>query len=240
MGEKRLLLVEDHNLSAEALRNRLSNRGWDVTVATYDVDAYYRIERAEEEGFGFDFFAIDLGLKPIVDQPEKGLGLALTLRERYADHAILAYTSQSPRTFDYALVLRQLLAARISFVYLRPGEEGISFEDMVDITYAGNLIISPTASKYLDLAIASAPDPLRDNYWKALELLNEGKNFAQLGAEFGVGRETIQNWINDIRDRLGPIILKKEGEEESQGEQHIEIADLTSWYRLNRVRYCRD
>src|SRR5512139_2154094 len=115
MGEKRLLLVEDHNLSAEALKNRLLNKGWQVTVATYDVDAYYRIDKAGKEGFVFDFFAIDLGLKPIVDQPEKGLKLALALRERYEDHPILAYTSQSPRTFDYALVLRQLLGARISF-----------------------------------------------------------------------------------------------------------------------------
>jgi DNA-binding NarL/FixJ family response regulator len=240
MGEKRLLLVEDHNLSAEALKNRLLNKGWEVTVATYDMDAYYRIDEASKEGFTFDFFAIDLGLKPIVDQPEKGLRLALALRERYEDHPILAYTSQSPRTFDYALVLRQLLGARISFIYLRPGEEGVVFEDMVDITHAGNLIISPTAAQYLDLAIASIPDPLRDNYWKALQLLNEGKNFAQLGSEFGVGRETIQNWINDIRDRLAPIILKKEDPEETQAFQHIEIADLTNWYRLNRVRYCRD
>ena len=50
MGEKRLLLVEDHNLSAEALKNRLLNKGWEVTVATYDMDAYYRIDEASKEG----------------------------------------------------------------------------------------------------------------------------------------------------------------------------------------------
>jgi DNA-binding NarL/FixJ family response regulator len=240
MEDKQLLLVEDHYLSAEALKGRLMNKGWEVTVATYDMDAYYRIEEASKAGFSFDFFAIDLGLKPLVDQPEKGLNLALNLRGRFEDHPILAYTSQSPRVFDYALVLKQLLAGRISFVYLRPGEEGIVFEDMVDITHAGNLIISSTAARYLSLAIASVPDPLRNNYWKALKLLNEGKNFAQVGTDLGVSREAIQHWVNEIREVLAPLILENEEQEEKQTFERIQLDDLKTWYKINRVRYCRD
>ncbi len=240
MAEKQLLLVEDHSLSAEALKRGLEKKEWVVTVAKYDQDAYYRIDMASKEGFEFDLFAIDLGLKPIVDKPEKGLNLALALRERYDRHPILAYTSQGPRAFDYALVLRKLLAARISFIYLRPMDDGIAFEEMVEIANSGNTIISPTPTSYLPLAIPTTPDPLRENYWQALKLLNEGKTYAQVASELKRGPETIQNWVNEMRDILEPFILVEEIPEEETTFERIQLEDLKNWYRNNRVKYCRD
>lgn len=240
MAEKQLLLVEDHALSAEALKGRLENNGWQVTIANYDQDAYYRIDTAAREGVYFDLFAIDLGLKPIVDKPEKGLQLALALRQHFDRHPILAYTSQGPRAFDYALVLRQLLSARISFIYLRPMDDGIAFEDMVEIVHAGNTIISPTPASYLNLAIPTTPDPLRHNYWQALKLLNEGKTYAQVAKALERGPEAIQHWVNEIRDILEPFILAEEIQEQKSSIERIQLEDLKSWYRNNRVKYCRD
>lgn len=240
MEEKRLLLVEDHALSADALKSRLENKGWQVIVANYDQDAYYRIDTAAREGVYFDLFAIDLGLKPIVDKPEKGLNLALTLRQQFERHPILAYTSQGPRAFDYALVLRQLLSARISFIYLRPMDDGIAFEDMVEIVHSGNTIISPTPATYLPLAIPTTPDPLRQNYWQALKLLNEGKTYAQVAAALERGPEAIQHWVNEMRDILEPFILGEDFQEEKSFIERIQLEDLKSWYRNNRVKYCRD
>ena len=240
MAEKRLLLVEDHTLSAEALKGRLENTGWQVMIANYDQDAYYRIEMAAKEGFSFDIFAIDLGLKPIVDKPEKGLHLALELRQRFDRHPILAYTSQGPSAFDYALVLRQLLSARISFIYLRPMDDGIAFEEMIEIVYSGNTILSPTPASYLPLAIPTTPDPLRDNYWQAFKLLNEGKTYAQVAADLERGPEAIQHWVNEMRDILEPFILDEEIQQEKTTNDRIQLEDLKSWYRNNRVKYCRD
>ena len=240
MPAKQLLLVEDHTLSAEALKGRLVNKGWQVTIANYDQDAYYRIETANKEGFEFDIFAIDLGLKPVPDKPEKGLNLALSLREDYDSHPILAYTSQGPRAFDYALVLRKLLVARISFIYLRPTDDGIAFEEMIEIAISGNTIISPTPASYLHLAIPTSPDPLRENYWQALKLLNEGKTYTQVSAELERGPEAIQKWVNDMRDILKPFILGEEIKEEKTSSDRIQLEDLKNWYRINRVKYCRD
>jgi DNA-binding NarL/FixJ family response regulator len=240
MSEKRLLLVEDHALSAEALKGRLVSNGWQVTIANYDQDAFYRIEMAKKEGYEFDIFAIDLGLQPVPDKPEKGLKLALSLRENYENHPILAYTSQGPRAFDYALILRQLLVARISFIYLRPTDDGIAFEEMVAIAFTGNTIISPTPASYLHLTIPTSPDPLRENFWQALKLLNEGKTYTQVASELKRGPEAIQNWVNEMRDILRPSILGNDTPVEQNNGERIQLEDLKNWYRNNRVKYCRD
>jgi len=101
-------------------------------------------------------------------------------------------------------------------------------------------MISPTPASYLPLAIPTTPDPLRQNYWQALKLLNEGKTYAQVAAALERGPEAIQHWVNEMRDILEPFILGENFQDEKSSIERIQLEDLKSWYRNNRVKYCRD
>jgi CheY-like chemotaxis protein len=241
MESKRLLLVEDQFSEADILSNYLKEAGWQVTRANDRQDAFYRIDEASKRGEEFDFFAIDLGLPPLdEDHAEEGVRLAVELRQRFENHPILAYTAQGHKTIDYDLVLRQLLVARISFIYRRRRDERISFAEVVGIVDKGYLVISPTPADYLPLAIPSMPDPLSDKHWQALKLLNEGKTYAQVGKEIDRSPEAVQNWVNEMRETLACFILPQGIEDVQSSSGSIQLEDLTNWYRNNRVKYCRD
>jgi len=240
MESKRLLLVEDQFSEADILSNYLKEAGWQVTRANDRQDAFYRIDEAGKRGEEFNFFAIDLGLPPLdEDHAEEGVRLAVELRERFEDRPILAYTAQGHKTIDYDLVLRQLLVARISFIYRRRRDERLSFAEVVEIVDKGYLVISPTPADYLPLAIPSTPDPLGDKHWQALKLLNEGKTYAQVGKEMDRGPEAIQKWVNEMREALARFILPADLVDAQNGG-NIQLEDLTNWYRNNRVKYCRE
>ncbi len=241
MDSKRLLLIEDQSSQAETLTRSLKENGWNVTRAYDRQDTFFRIEQASRRQEQFDFFAVDLGLPPLdEDHAEEGIRLAIELRERFENYPILAYTAQGHKTIDYDLVLRQLLVARISFIYCRRRDERISFAEVVEIVNKGYLVISPTPADYLPLAIPSTPDPLSDKQWQTLKLLNEGKTYAQMGKEMDRTSESIQNWIGDIRDALAPFILPADMGDIHNSRETIQLKDLTNWYRNNRVKYCRD
>jgi DNA-binding response OmpR family regulator len=240
MESKRLLLVEDQLSEADILSKYLKEAGWQVTRANDRQDAFYRIKEASKRGEKFDFFAIDLGLPPLdEDHAEEGVRLAVELRERFEEHPILAYTAQGHKTIDYDLVLRQLLVARISFIYRRRRDERLSFAEVVQIVNEGYLVISPTPAAYLPLAIPSTPDPLSDKHWQALKLLNEDKTYAQVGKELDRSPEAIQKWVNEMRDALAPFILPADLVD-AQNSEAIQLEDLKIWYRNNRVKYCRE
>lgn len=240
MESKMLLLVEDQSSEAEILNRYLKEAGWQVTRANDRQDALYRIAEASKRGEEFDFFAIDLGLPPLdEDHAEEGVRLAIELRERFGNHPILAYTAQGHKTIDYDLVLRQLLSARVSFIYRRRRDERLSFAEVAEIVNKGYLVISPTPADYLPLAIPSTPDPLSDKHWQALKLLNEGKTYAQVGKEMDRGPEAIQKWVNEMREALARFILPADLVDAQNGG-NIQLEDLTNWYRNNRVKYCRE
>lgn len=241
MEKKRLLLVEDQNTEANILIKYLEESGWQVTKANDRRDAFFRIDEAHKRGEEFDFFAIDLGLPPLdEDNAEEGVRLAVELRQRFEDRPILAYTAQSRKTIDYDLVLRQLLVARISFIYRRRRDERMSFENVVDVVNKGYLVISPTPVEYLPMAIPSTPDPLSDKHWQALKLLNKGKTYSQVGQEMDRSPEAVQNWVGEMREALASLILEESDEEFPYNSGRIQLEDLTNWYRNNRVKYCRE
>lgn len=168
-----LLLIEDHGFTYDALKSQLKNSGWSVYRGRDEDDTDRTLDIAASNGFSFDFIAIDLGLPPLSDSHDIGLKLAIKLRNFFSSTPILAYTSQTPRSFKYGYVLRELLARKVSFIYSRPEDDSLSFSDIVDIASKGFVLLSDTPAGYLSNAIAIAPDPLmNDNYWNVLKLMS--------------------------------------------------------------------
>jgi len=238
MASKRLLLAEDSFRQWDSLRRDVEEKGWQATRANDRQDAFYQIEEASKRKEEFNFFAVDLGLPPGGEQAEEGVRLAVELRGRYKNHPILAYTAQTPKSFDYTLPLRHLLVAGVSFIYLR--DEGITFAEVVEMVNEGYLVISPRPAEYLSLAIPTAPDPLSDKHWRALKLLNEGKTYEQVGNEMDRSPEAVQSWVKEMRDALARFILPAAIDADHSGGGTILLEDLINWYRNNHVKYCRD
>lgn len=228
-----MLLVEDDRYSYLALRAELEASSWDIARAEDGEDALSRLP--EEGPLPYQVIAIDLGLPPGRDNPFRGgLPLAEKVRARYPAVPILAYTALTPKSFDYSRVIARLLALRASFIYKRRLGENVTFVDLLNLVRKGYVLISPNpAAEFVPDIVPLKPDPLNKTQWQVLQLINENKTYHQIDVAIdGLSVHGVRDNVARIRQQLidaGELT-----------KVQTDLADLRSWYRRNRVRYCRD
>ena len=230
---KTILLVEDSKYQFAPLDGELKERGWKVVLAQNVTDGLNHVRLAKDTKQKIDMAAIDLGIPPGVDNPlEGGIKLIRELRAIPEGEKIpiLAYTSLTPREFDYSLAVKHLLALRASFICLRPISDSVNFADLIEYGWLGYVIIAPQPADFLHKAIPDRPDPLDDKHWETLSLLHRQLTYSQMAHETKLTMEAIKARVTRIKEIL---IEQEELPYDSQTE------DLTQWYLQNRVRYSR-
>lgn len=241
---KRILLVEDHPMVLDSFQGQCQKAGYAIVHA---VDKQHALKRLEElaDGETFALVLIDCGLP---EGRRAGVELAQELRARSAQMKIIVYTIQSPTEMPYDLVTRQLLAIGVSFLNNNPADN--IYEDLDRILYfaeRGYVMQSSTPAKFLGRAIAVTPDPLKEEHWGLLKLLNDRQSRKNAAAKLNISVETIPDWLQSIKQALGEQIfaqhealrtVNRNGEDDN--EFRIETEDLLIWYRENWVKYCRE
>jgi CheY-like chemotaxis protein len=230
MMTRNILLVEDSKIQLSALSLELKDGGWNI-VHSGDVDgALYQAEVSFNHGQPIEMAAIDLGLPPDLDNPNRGgILLIRKLRERFGlKFPIIAYTSMSPKEIDYSYFVKQLLSLRSSFVYLRPMD--VNFCDVAEYVWKGYLFLSPVPTDFLTKAISETPDPLDRDHWETLMHLDRQINYAQIGNAMGLSAEGVKARVGKIKE-----ILIDQVEIPADAQQD----EIVQWYRQKKVRYSR-
>lgn len=228
--KRNILLVEDSKMQLSALSLELKDGGWNIVHAGDVENALHQMEQGLKLKDPIKMAAIDLGLPPAIDDPNLGgILLIRKLRERFGmEFPIIAYTSMSPKEFDYSSVVRQLLGLRVSFVYLRPMD--VNFCDVVEYVWKGYLILSPVPADFLTKAIADTPDPLDKDHWETLMYLDRQLTYSQIGNAMGLSAEGVKARVGRIKE----ILI------DSQEIPHdAQLEEIVHWYRQKKVRYSR-
>lgn len=228
----RLLLIEDSPREGPRLKEELEANHWQVTLVKDPDQAESALLFAERQNTPWNAIAVDLGLPPYREEPEKsGLPLIQRIRERHPTVPIMAYTTFSPRHFNVEKVLHDLLILRVSLVFIKFLTDIDAFPRLLELVRMGYLILSPDVVGQLSYAIPSAPDPLEAEHWELLRHLSQGQTYEEIAKDLFIAKATVTNWLDKIRERLSNQYF--------QG-QEIDNEDLIRWYNMHKVRYCRD
>lgn len=231
--QRTILLVEDSKYQFTPLAAELKDKNWNVIAAQNLNDSIYEFQTARASRQKIGIAAVDLGIPPGADNPiEGGVKLISELRRMNegVSFPILAYTSLTPKEFDYSLVVKKLLALRSSFIYLRPINGNINFADLIELSWMGYVIISPQPADFLQKAIPDRPDPLDDKHWETLDLLHQYQTYSQIAYKTKVTVEAIKARVSRIKE-----ILIDAGELPFDAETE----DLIQWYLQKKIRYSR-
>lgn len=116
---------------------------------------------------------------------------------------------------------------------------------MLDVTYQGNVIQSPTIASFLEDVIAFGPDPLDSKHWVVLYHLFQKLTEKEIANKLSVSLSTIKNRVQEIKEILLPIILHSiisanpGGNSGVDDTQELSLNDLKNWYWQNHVKYGR-
>lgn len=231
--QRTILLVEDQRYQFAPLDSELKDRGWKVLAAQNVHDGLYQIQAARQTKQKIDMAAIDLGIPPGMDNPLEG-GIKL-IREFRAmsdgEHLpILAYTSLTPKEFDYSLAVKNLLALRASFICLRPISDKVNFADLIEYSWLGYVVIAPQPTDFLPKAIPDRSDPLDDKHWETLLLLHRELTYSQMAQEMKLTVEAVKARVTRIKEILIDL---------NELPYDAQTEDLNLWYLQKRVRYSR-
>lgn len=226
----RLLLVEDSKREYDALRAEMEQNNWQVMRAVDVDDAPYQLGLAEKQGI--DAMAIDLGLPPAPEEPEKsGLPLIQKIRQQRRSLPILAYTILPARSFSVEKVARKLLMLNVSFAFIKFTGETDSFARLLELTRLGYVILSKDVANLLPYAIADRPDPLDADHWSVLKYLSMDYTHDEIAQKLNIAKGTVANRLERIRELLT---------EAYPTEDFTNADDLSRWYNTHKVRYCRE
>jgi DNA-binding NarL/FixJ family response regulator len=229
--KRRLLLVEDTAVQAQGLRVDFEANGWQIERAHDTLSTLKRLSETRP-GKEIGAVALDLGLPPTRDDPTiTGLDLAATLREENPSLPILAYTSLPINRYEVSQVIATLLPLRISFIHLRPLRGEASLADLLELTWRGFVLLSPDLADFLPDAVPTFPDPLTDELWETLRLLNEGNTYEETADILPITADGVRNRLKRVAR-----ILQDIGELESHQTTRD---DLLTWYKRHRVRFRR-
>lgn len=231
--QRTILLVEDSKYQFVPLDGELKERGWKVLQAQNVSDGLYQVRATRDSKQKIDMAAIDLGIPPGMDNPiEGGIKLIRDLRAMPEGEKlpILAYTSLTPKEFDYSLVVKNLLALRASFVCLRPISDNVDFADLIEYGWLGYVVIAPQPADFLHKAIPDRSDPLDDKHWETLSLLHHQMTYSQMAHEMKLTVEAIKARVTRIKEILIEL---------NELPYDAQTDDLTKWYLQQRVRYSR-
>jgi CheY-like chemotaxis protein len=231
--QRTILLVEDQRYQFAPLGSELKERGWNVLWAQNVYDGLYELQAAGESKRKIDMAAIDLGIPPGMDNPlEGGIKLIREFRAMSDGESIpvLAYTSLTPKEFDYSLVVKHLLALRASFICLRPISDKVNFADLIEYGWLGYVVIAPQPADFLSKAIPDHSDPLDDKHWQTLSLLHGQLTYSQMAREMKLTVEAIKARVTRIKEILIEL---------DELPYDAKNDDLDQWYIQKRVRYSR-
>jgi len=231
--QRTILLVEDSKYQFAPLDGELKERGWKVLQAQNVSDGVYQFKAAHDSKQKLDMAAIDLGIPPGMDNPlEGGIKLIRELRAMPEGEKlpVLAYTSLTPKEFDYSLVLKNLLALRASFICLRPISDNVEFADLIEYGWLGYVIIAPQPADFLHKAVPNRSDPLDDKHWETLALLHQQMTYSQMASEMKLTVEAVKARVTRIKEILIEL---------DELPYDAQTDDLTKWYLQHRVRYSR-
>lgn len=231
--QRTILLVEDQRYQFAPLSSELKEKGWNVLWAQNVNDGLGELQKARESKAPIDMAAIDLGIPPGMDNPlEGGIKLIREIRKTTDGEnlPILAYTSLTPKEFDYSLAVKHLLVMRASFICLRPISDKVNFTDLIESSWLGYVVIAPQPADFLSKAIPDQPDPLDDHHWETLALLQRQLTYSQMAHEMKISVEAVKARVSRIKEILISL-------EELPYDAPTE--DLGHWYLQKRVRYSR-
>lgn len=231
--QRTILLVEDQRYQFSPLSIELKEKGWNVLWAQNVYDGLYELQQTRETRQKIDIAAIDLGIPPGMDNPlEGGIKLIREFRATSdgANTPILAYTSLTPKEFDYSLVVKHLLAMRASFICLRPISDKVNFVDLIEYSWLGYVLVAPQPADFLSKAIPHLPDPLDDKHWETLSLLHRQLTYSQMAQEMRITVEAVKARVTRIKEILINL---------NELPHDAPTEDLNQWYLQKRVRYSR-
>ncbi|MEG2466166.1 MAG: response regulator transcription factor [Comamonas sp.] len=202
---KKVLIVDDHPLICEAIRQALLDIGFKAVGETADgIDALRMIESLRP-----DIVILDIGLEKL-----DGLTVLKRITREKLDVRVLVFTSQSKDSYS----TRCLQAGASGFV---SKSEPIGTLTKAIKTVADGYVFFPKNSMPL-LGRANATgdlDSLTDRELQILKLLAEGSSNGEIAARLSLSSKTISGHKVNIQSKLGVASV-------------IELADIARRHHL--------
>jgi two-component system, NarL family, response regulator LiaR len=192
----RVLLVDDHAVVREGLRNFLALQdGLEIVGEACDgAEAIEQAQRLEP-----DVILMDL-VMPVLD----GIGAMRQLRIRAPDSRVIVLTS----FLDDERVLPAIQAGAAG--YLLKNVEPSELARAIRAAHAGDAIIDPTAAARLMNAIADDTRPRIEEQERltrrerdVLELIARGRSNKRIALELGISEKTVKTHVGHLLAKLG-------------------------------------
>jgi NarL family two-component system response regulator LiaR len=192
----RVLLVDDHAVVREGLRNFLALQDG-LEIVGEASDGNEAIEQAQR--LGPDVILMDL-VMPGLD----GIGAMRQLRARSPDSRVIVLTS----FLEDERVLPAIQAGAAG--YLLKNVEPAELARAIRAAHAGEAIIDPTAAARLVRAIADdarprveEPERLTRRERDVLELIARGRSNKRIALELGISEKTVKTHVGHLLAKLG-------------------------------------
>lgn len=226
-----ILLIDDAHRQLRQLELELQDGGLEVHRAWDYASVKDALNQSSPNARKIDAVALDLGLPPEQDNPFRtGIPLARELRVQH-NLPVLAYTSLTPKSADFSRLLAELLPLRVSFVSLRSLPDDFSIAQLLHLVWRGFFFLSPTSADFLRYAVATRPDPLDQEEWHILSMVNDGLTNKDIAAKMSYSAETVKSKLQRIGEKLS-----------ADDYLHLMTNDrnhMARWYNEHHIRYRR-
>ncbi len=196
MDRIRVLLVEDHTLLRETLRDRLSREpDLEVAAEAANADEALRLSRAVNP----DVILLDLTLPD-----QSGIAVLPELRKQCPDSRVLVITVHNEPSY-----LRAAIASGASGYLVKTANASVLL-DAIRATRRGEVFIDPSMRAHLsDIAkplkmVEVAPiSRLSDREREVLVGLAQGLKYQEIAAKMGVSVKTVETYRTRLTTKLG-------------------------------------
>ncbi|RSM73991.1 DNA-binding response regulator [Amycolatopsis sp. WAC 01375] len=189
----RVLIVEDHPITRDGVRNGLERDGRAIVVAeAADVPTACRMADQVRP----DVALVDLSLRPHPEEPTgRGVGLIRHLRQRQPEVRVLVLSQAGPE---------ELLAAIQAGAHGCVGKAATSAEltDAVAAVLTGPVLPAELAAHLIGELHRDAR-PLTTRERDVLRCLANGYDNREIAAQLRIAVRTVNRHLENIRDKLG-------------------------------------
>ena len=193
----RVLIVDDHPLFAEGLRNLLTERGIDVVGIAYDGHEALTRARALRP----DVVLMDVTM-PRLD----GIEATRALKAAFPEVTVLMLTQAADDDHLFTAIAAgasgYLLKSEPTDTFLHLLEGAARGEAAISATLAGRLLHEFARLDALTRTDGTAADPLTDRQREVLRLVADGLLYKQVAARIGVSERGVKYHMSEILARL--------------------------------------
>lgn len=193
----RVLIVDDHPLFAEGLRNLLAERGIDVVGLAHDGhDAVHRVRALRP-----DVVLMDVSM-PRLD----GVEATRVLKAAFPEVTVLMLTQAADDDHLFAAIAAgaagYVLKSEPTDTFLHLLEGAARGEVAVSATLAGRLLREFARLDALDRADGDADGLLTDRQREVLRLVADGMLYKQVAVRIGVSERAVKYHMGEVLARL--------------------------------------